>query len=329
MKILPYADEPMLLCYHNRAFPFGVVQANSPVDITKWACTKCVFCGFYPNDYNKNFNVSVWDPWGMHEGLVKQQTLEVDRDMLSTFKMDLLHILKEAIHNNCYVKGSFNEKFIPGKWAFNQKTHVHDFLLIGCDDDSFLSVGYLADGRFQRFEIPNQNMADSLYSIGGNTDLKLFSYAEGKEPEPLTERMVGDFKRYLADVDARSFSPKENSYGITAIMRLKDYFVNEVREKGKIYVDNRYSRALYEHAWIMTKLIDSFLEENEKKGFQEATRKNFERAQRIHMLGLKMGYTRNASLIDRVESLMSEIIEEEIKFVPSLTDILQEKYPTD
>ena len=92
MKVLPYPEKPMFLCYHNRAFPFGIIQANSSEDITKWVCTKCVNCDFFPNSTKINFNIATWDVWGKFEGLMTQQVLQIKKDYLDVFNIDLLHL---------------------------------------------------------------------------------------------------------------------------------------------------------------------------------------------------------------------------------------------
>lgn len=33
MKLLPYPQMPLLICYHNKAFPIGIIQANSPENV--------------------------------------------------------------------------------------------------------------------------------------------------------------------------------------------------------------------------------------------------------------------------------------------------------
>ena len=71
MKLLPFPKKPMFLCYHNRAFPFGVVQANSPEDITKWGCTKGVYCFFHPEQKMNKFCFAVDDLWSLGERLWK------------------------------------------------------------------------------------------------------------------------------------------------------------------------------------------------------------------------------------------------------------------
>lgn len=100
MKVLPFPDKPMLLCYHNRAFPFGIIQANAPVDVTRWACTKCVNCNFFSErSYNK-FNIAVYDAWGEEERLVTHQTLCLSKESSQLSDEDLLQSLKSAIDNN-------------------------------------------------------------------------------------------------------------------------------------------------------------------------------------------------------------------------------------
>ncbi len=44
------------------------------------------------------------------------------------------------------------------------------------------------------------------------------------------------------------------------------------------------------------------------------------------LLGLKLGYTSNGKIIDRVGTLMNEIIEEEQRYIPELLTVLKDKY---
>lgn len=327
MKLLPYPEKPMFLCYHNRAFPFGIIQANSSEDITKWVCTKCVNCAYYPNSPKNKFNIAVWDVWGVNERLVTQQILQIKKDYFDLFNMDLLHILKTAIKNNCYIHGSYNEKYIPNKWAFNNEDYMHDFLIVGCDDDKFLSVGYVADGRFKKFEIPNENLINSLFgSTGIKINLNLFSYEVGAVPLPNTKRMIDDLKKYISTANyLDNPTPEANSYGIATNIRLKEFFIDEVN-KGEIYIDKRYSQVLYEHKWVLAQLVDLFVDEDNKKKYQECANRNLERAKLVHMLGLKMGYTDNANIINRVADLIDQIISEEVEYIPSLIELLETKY---
>ena len=328
MKLLPYPDTPMFQCYHNMAFPFGVIQANSPEDMTKWMCTKCTNCIYFPNSNATKFNIAVQDGWGVDEHLVNRQILQIRKDCLSRFNMDLLYILQQAIENNCYIYGTYNEKYIPGKWAYNQADNIHDFLIIGCDDNKFISVGYVAGGRFKRFEIPNSNLINGLLgTTDSKIDLNLYSYEQGAVPQPKINTIVYDLNQYMLTATYRE-NPTQNSYlfGIATHMVLKDFFVDEIN-KGKIYIDNRYSRVLYEHKWVFTQLVDSFLDEGEeKKKYRECAERNLERAKLVHMLGLKMRYTGKTDIINRVTDLIDQIIEEEMEYIPLLIKSLEAKY---
>lgn len=326
MKLLPYPDKPMFLCYHNRAFPFGIIQANSSEDITKWVCTKCVNCTYRPNSPENKFSIAVRDVWGVNEHLVNQQILQIKKDYFALFNIDLLHVLKTAIKNNCYIHGKYNEKYIPNKWAFNNEDYMHDFLIVGCDDDKFLSVGYVADGRFKEFEIPNENLINSLFeSTEIKINLNLFSYEVGAVPLPNTKRMIDDLKKYISTANyLDNPTPEAKSHGIATNIRLKEFFIDEVN-KGEIYIDKRYSQALYEHKWVLAQLVDLFVDEYKEK-YQECANRNLERAKLVHMLGLKMGYTGNANIINRVAELIDQIISEEVEYIPLLIEWLETKY---
>lgn len=327
MKLLPYSNRPIFLSYHNIAFPFGIIQANSPEDITRWSCTKCVNCVYYSNSPKNKFNIDVWDVWGVDEQLITYRRLKIKKNDLGHSEMDLLNALKDAINNNCYIQGWFNEKFIPGKWAFNNIDYLHDFLIIGCDNEKFISVGYVGDGRFKQFEIPNENFIDSLFKMDGDEiELYLIKYEPGITPTPNINRMIDDLKKYISTADyGANPTLEEISYGIATNFRLKDFFVDEVN-KGKIYIDKRYSQVFLEHKWVLSQLVDLFIDEESKKKYQECANRNLERAKLVHMLGLKMGYTRNANIINRVTELIDQIIAEEMEYIPALVELIEANY---
>lgn len=326
-KVLPYPDSPIFQCYHNFAFPFGVIQANSAEDIRKWVCTKCVNCAYYPNFPNR-FNICVWDVWGVHEHILTQQIIHVKKDYFDIFNMDLSHIIKTAIENGCYVHGNYNEKYIPNKWAFGKEDYIHDFLIIGYEDDRFISVGYLADGRFGRFEIPNQNLMDSLFGISApKITLNLFNYEVGAILPIDTKRMIDSLKHYIStEKEFDDYIVGTDSFGIATHIRLRDFFVDEVN-RGRIYIDRRYSRVLYEHKWVLTQVVGLFLDCEDRIKYQVSVGKNLERAKLVHMLGLKMSYTGDAKLVNRIALLIEQIVEQELEYLPSLIELLESKYP--
>ena len=328
MKLLPYPEKPIFQCYHDKAFQVGIIQGNSPKDITRWVCTKYINCAFAPQSPMNKFIIMVSDDWGESEHLVSHQYFRIKKSCLQSFKMDLLHILKTAINNNFYIYGSYNERYIPSTGGYNQDDFMHDFLLIGCDRNKFVATGYVANGRFKKFEIPNNNMLDGLFAIcGAEIELHMYCYEQGAIPSPNIKMMLEDLNKYISTTYYLDHPvPNGETRGIETNIRLKEFFVNEVQQ-GEIYIDRRYSRALYEHKWVLAQLVDQFLEDNnERKKHQEWAHKNLQRAQLVHTLGLKMSYTEDAKIITRVAELMDQIIEDEIQNIPALLDLLQTKY---
>ena len=111
LKILPYPEKPMFQCYHDKAFQVGIIQGNSPKDITKWVCTKYINCAFAPKSPMNKFIIMVSDDWGEGEHLVTHQYFRIKKSCLHPFNMDLLHILKTAIRNNGYIYGSYTSAY--------------------------------------------------------------------------------------------------------------------------------------------------------------------------------------------------------------------------
>jgi len=328
MKLLPFPEIPIFQSYHNKAFPFGIVQANNTSDIEKWACTKCINCVFTPYEEDHMFDVITIDPWGQEEGLIEYRDVFFDKYLLKQPNYNLLSLIRRYITQGYYVAGLYNEKYIPGKWAFERIDYYHDFLIIGFDKENFISVGYLSDGRFHRYDIPNRNMYDSLTkTLFSKMWLILLKYNCGNLPIPNIDILIAELDNYISTADQLTLmNTPGNSFGIATMGRLKDFFVAEVKENNRIYMDRRYTRVLYEHKWVLTKVVENFLDNDKKQKIYEVAFRNYQRAKSIHMLGLKMQYTQNGKLIDNAETLMNEIIYEETEYIPELINELKKKY---
>lgn len=328
MKLLPYPQMPHFICYHNKAFPSGIIQANSPEDITKWLCTKCINVVYNPNSPQNKFDLSVWDIWGNSEGLTTQQVFAIKKDLIPLININMLSMFRTFIDHGCYILGTYNEKYIPLKWAYDKENYNHDFLIIGYDDDSFYSAGFVADSRFKHFKIPNKKLIDAVNDTGSSkVCINFFSYNEGAIPRPNTERMLSELNRYVSAtnyLDASSLNT--TTYGISALERLKNFFVDGVVNNGNSYVDKRYSRVLYEHEWILTQVIELFLDRKERIDYIKCACDNFNRAKLVHRLGLKMERIGESILIQRIARYMDEIIESEKMYLPKLIKVLEIKH---
>lgn len=323
--LLPFADEPALLCYQNKAFPVGVIQGNITDNVIEWLCTKTVNCVYNPWSPKNKFDLSVQDIWGVQEGIINQQYASIKKGIYDLLQIDLVSAMKKLLNEGYYIQGAFNEKYIPGKWAYGIEDYIHDFLLIGCDDDSFVSVGYMSDGKFKKHNIYDDDLKRSLLSEPMNKiGINLFQYNKGKELTVNINRMIEDLKKYMSTLEYID-NPEPNSitYGIASIYRLKEFFIEEVTVQNKIAIDKRYSCALYEHKWILSQLVSLFLEGKEREVYVELSCKVFNKAKQVHMLGLKMEYSKDRQIINRIDRIIEEIIACEVQYVPKLIKELE------
>lgn len=322
-KILPFPEKPYFMAYQYRAFPIGVIQACSPVDITPWLCTKCVNCY-----YSSWFDCCMGDAWGADEQIVTQQTIYLKRTLLDYIHLDIVPLFRAAIDRNCYICGEYNEKYIPGKMVYNKIDFKHDYIIIGYDQDKFISAGYVANRKFELFDIPNENLIESLYN---NPDeifqLKIVNYNESVIPTPNIKRMIDELEAYIStENEISSLDKHDVHYGISAVNRLKDVFLDKVKGDNSTYIDLVLSRAFLEHEWIIMKLTENFLNSKHKEVYGKIASENYERAHQVHMLGIKMELTADVSIIDRITTLMDNIIYSELEYIPQLVKVLKDKY---
>lgn len=326
MAMLPFPEKPSFICYHNKAFPFGIIQANAPEDTVKWLTTKCVNIVFNPNSPQNKFDLAIWDTWGNLEGITTRQDFNIKKALIPLIKVDLLSMFRVFIDNGCYIHGTYNEKYIPLKWAYEKEDYNHDFLIVGYDDNDFYSVGFVADGRFRHFKIPNQKLIDAVSNTGSSrVNINFFSYNDGVIPKPNVDRMLSDLDKYISTANyLDNPNPKSTSYGISALIRVKEFILDEIFNN-RIYVDKRYSRVLYEHEWILSQIVDLFLDEDERLQFFHYTEQNLSRAKLIHLLGLKIEYTRDVKIIQRIANYIDKIVEDEMNYIPQLISVLRVK----
>lgn len=325
MTLLPYTSQPMLLSYHNVAFPVGIMEANSPDSILPWLCTKFTNCVFISPSPNNKFILSANDVWGVEEKIFTKETIALRKTSFGVYGWDLLDILKKSISNQCYINGNYNEKFIPHKYCYNKIDFMHDYLIVGCCDEYFYSVGYTSTGRFELFKIPIQNFIDSLiYTDEDKIHLNLFSYNKDVVPSPDMKRMMFNLEQYNLTRDkVYTTITTRYTFGIASLVRLKEFF-HETS-----WLDKRYTLVLLEHKWIMKELIGNFLNESEREEFVGPINANYDKAKTIHMLGLKMNISPNEKYISSVSSYIDEIIATELDYFPKLISLLKEKYAAD
>ena len=137
--------------------------------------------------------------------------------------------------------------------------------------------------------------------------IEFIGYNNDHVLKPNIDWMISELEKHVSSTAPENTN--DSHWGISAIEKLRDFFVDEIVNNNRIYIDTRYSKVLYEHEWILTRIIDIFLDDSEKDKYLIYAKANLNRANLIHMIGLKMEITGNENLLNKVVNYMNEIID--------------------
>lgn len=324
MKRLPFPDAPLYVCYHNKAFPVGIIEGNTKESLIPWLCAKSVGLGYNSTCTPHELNFSEADFWGISEHITDRLRLSAHKELRDAMKIDFAELLPKMLDNNYYVNGTHNERYIPGKSAFEKYDFMHDYLLIGYDENSYISAGYLSDGQFHIYHIPKENMIQSLTDISSSRFAIYFlSYNESALLQPDVPKIITDLETYLNYGEIDIDDPPGDTYGIAAMRKARRLFWDTMHAETP-YIDKRSTRALYEHKWALAQIVQQFLDTEKHAQLWEALRTNEKRAQTLHLLGVKLMLTGSPSLPPRIDALLESIIDTELQWLPALISALKE-----
>lgn len=312
--LLPFAEEPLLTAYHSNAFPLGIVQANAKKDLTPWLCCKYINC-YYADRMSKNkFDISTSDPWFTDEGVLQHEAIDLQWGNYALLGLDVLPMLRKMLAAGYYVRGLYDERYIPGKSAYGMHSHIHDFLLFGYHNPQnvFFSVGYTDRGKFERYEIPYDCFYQSIACRAGRQIT--FDFYRFRPDANLVFNMLRVYRGlndYLKSKNYEKELRKGRVFDMAAVRQLKHLFARTYRQEGAI--DSRYTRLLMEHKYLMAERMKYLYREGYfGNDFAVTASENvYENAKRVHLLGIKTNMTGDARTAEHVLQRMQAILEEE------------------
>lgn len=324
--ILPYDLNTYLNAYHSIAFPMGIVMANTKQDIMPWLCCKHINCRFEPSNINR-FSIYLSDSWGEDDGILIRQKIDLFPDFHSVIYDDVAVLMRTMIDMGCYPQGPYNEEYIPGKFAYQKRYFYHDYMLIGYDDNEeiFYSVGYLADGKFQQFTIPYENMRQAIKTVDKpRIVLNFWKYNENFEYKPNFQRLISELSDYLNSVNNSPKVLKSRYWGMEAVRQLANYYL----EFGEYGVDIRYTRCIMEHKFLMQKRMSYLFEQgylsNDK--YLKYSAITYKQAEMIHLLALKYNMTGRRIIVNSIYDKINEILLIENEYLPNVLCELSNNY---
>lgn len=323
--LLPFHDQPYNLMYHNTAFPMGIIQANATQDLTPWLCGKYINCYFKTFSGSNKFVNCITDNWAEKDQILLKQRLELAWEHYEIYFGNIISLLKNMLDLGNYVHGRYNEQLIPGKSAFQKEYLSHDYLLIGYDDsqEHFVSVGYLADHKFQRYYIPYDNMYQAIRTLkNAKIFINFWNYNSNAFLGLNRKRIISELNDYVNSELSQKVYTERTFYGMEAIQQLKQFLFDSAKKDG--WLDYRYIRGVMEHKFFMHMRIKYLLETGvlQNAEYLQNAEAVYKMSERTHMLGLKYLMTRKDSVLEGVVQTMDQMMAVEQCYLPKvLTDL--------
>lgn len=333
--VLPFETRPYCLCYHNLAFPFGVIQGNgktSEVDVVSWMLRKFTNCVFDDNMSFNKYEICLCDAWGVIDGLSIHQNINFSKTTFDIFGIDILSFVKKAIDTCFYITGSYNEKFIFGKRAYKKYDFWHDYIIYGYDDENncFYSAGFMEDGNYKTFKISYdiflisinehdmKNIPFNLYKFNKEVSVKFNVIRITKLLKDYTNSTTCEGKRL------------NGVYGVQANIKLKELFKKNFDINKETKVDTRYTRAFMEHKFFIRLAIVSLCEKkylslNQKQ--MDLVESLYQKAKSIHLLGIKNNIHADYKSSEKIIELFEDIEKIEKDLLPIIVDTLEQNLP--
>ncbi len=332
--VLPFEKHPFCICYHNLAFPFGMIQGNgncSSVDIVSWMLRKFTNCVFDENMSSNKYEICLCDAWGIIDQLTTHQNINFKKSTFELFEIDILNFVKKLIDAEFYVTGMYNEKYILGKRAFNEYDYWHDYILYGYDDEKkvFYSAGFMENGNFEQFEVPYKNFLTSINNEDKNISFNLHQFNKNAPVKFNVIRITNLLKDYINST-TKVGHRLNGYYGIEANIKLKEFLKKCCECDEDFEIDLRYTRAFMEHKFFIRLAIYSLYEKN----WLELTQKQldkiedvYKKSQLIHLLGLKVNISNNRNLVDKIVEHFETIEKVELELLPMIISKLEKNLP--
>lgn len=322
-KILPYKI-PLSTMYHYNAFSLGIVQAKYNDDeFLNFLLNNYLNCSFWEESPGNKFNIG-YDLWLEKQNIITRYSFKLSRQIYNVSKVDILSVLKNAIQKGIYPQGNYNERWVPGKKAYNKYYFYHDYLLIGYNDDlrKFISVGFLENKKFDFFEIPYDNMIIAIETLGGNINIDFLEFNECYKPKFDLTLFKKEIKDYLLSEGDKFENKVGQKYGVSAVLELYNHIYKQAYSNHSI--DLRYVKGLEEFKQFMYLRMKFLYEKNYLKNetFVKFAETVWKEAQKIYLLSLKYSVTQELKNIEKIEKLFIDIIKLENEYLSKLIDEL-------
>lgn len=316
--ILPFETRVESVVYLHHAFPLGIIKPNIR-QYDQWLSNKYINCFA-----NTGFNILDEDVWMVKQGLCVKAGGYMNYEAFHVFCPDIVAKNKQMLEHGFYIYGTYDEFYIPGMAAYQNRSFGHEYLIYGYDDQTgvFKTAGYLADGRYKRFDVTYEDYHRGV-AAGERTQLRLLNYFH-INTEYVGQIDIARIREKLTDF-LNSRGPANHRvdevFGVNAWKKFELY-IEKAEENG---IDIRYVRAYMEHKGVMDKRFKCLckhgylLDQSLCKAYSENVLK---KATQLFNMCLKYILTRDAELLQRMTALVREINVTEQGLIERVVELL-------
>ena len=234
---LPFEINPFVKSYHCLAFPLGVVQANVKKDFIPALISKYINFCYNKRKYDHWFDFCTYSPWWAEDDVTSSQSIILDKTLYDKWNIDVTKLVTSFLESGYHVHGSYNEKYIPGKIAFNKYDYIHDYIIIGYDLEErvFYSVGYLSSGVYKEFKISFDDYINSLKHNNKST-IEIHTCKVIGEPceTPKFGWLIEELYDYINSTNSKHTYNGETIFGLDSMKKLEEYILYCIQENENI-----------------------------------------------------------------------------------------------
>lgn len=323
--ILPFEKDVPMIFYHSKAFPLGIIEGNMSDKevLEKWYATVCINCSFKLKA-DAQFNIDGDDDFFTRTGIIKRQYARLYKTTYARYNIDYSLLALDFLKQGFYITGAYNEKYIESSNVYHVRDKMHDYLLIGYDEEKkcFKAIGYNKDLEYDFFDVTfeayNLSLEDTPYSY---VEIKVIEFDKNSEVTINISDINRKLKYYIR---SKNDTMRESMvYGLEAIKALKDYYVERYSQGENL--DVRYSRGLMEHKELMMRRLNLLYKYGYIKNLGAVEDYEYVRNQSIilHRLCLKHNIKKSDSTCDKITKIMDEIVQHEKEILSKVVEELE------
>lgn len=302
MKILPVSLEIPVNAYLHHAHLNSLILGQNPQSYM-WLNNK--YLQLYFNKKNTNVMLDFFTFEYMYDCLDTGYV----KSFLINSVIDIKNIIENSIDHNYYITCLIDE-FYVNKMAAYKKWHFNHWCLIyGYDDINYLCLGYLKDGKYQKFELSINEFLSSFikieYGLGLNTIKENYNFCD----EISGIKLLYDYTYGLNTSENYGLISHriDGSYGI----KIYDSLIEE--KDGKI--DVRYAHVLLEHKYCVHRYL---INESYDLNIINEYEKIIKYCHSLKWLSLKQRLSYDLNTAKRIDNLLKKTQDEEYKILSKI-----------